>query len=145
MCNFAKWHYTDHLCKIIMSLGQWLRRSFSIIRFGSHFAQWIRTICAILVEGMVKNIFLLNHFAFWPVVHYWKLYMFSILSSSSILILFSGLTLCIWETPKQVLLQIVKTQMNCSIMLHFIKVYTICKVKKIMISDRIQYFFVIMT
>ena len=72
------------------------QEEFSIIRFGSHFAQWIRTICAILVEGMVKNIFLLNHSAFWPVVHYWKLYMFSILSSSSILILFSGLTLCIW-------------------------------------------------
>ena len=28
--------------------------------------------------------------------------------------------------PKWVLLQTVKTQMKCSIMLHFIRVYTIC-------------------
>ena len=42
----------------------------------------------------------------------------------------SSLPLCIRETPKQVLLQKVKTQMKCSIMLHFISVYTICKGKK---------------
>ena len=36
------------------------------------------------------------------------------------------LTLCILETPKQVLLQTVK----CSIMLHFIRVYTVCKGEK---------------
>ena len=41
-----------------------------------------------------------------------------------------SLTLCIWETPKQVLLQLMKTQMKCSIMLHFIRIYTICKGKK---------------
>ena len=35
------------------------------------------------------------------------------------------------ETPKEVLLQTVKTQMKCSIMLHFIGVYTVCKGKKI--------------
>ena len=40
------------------------------------------------------------------------------------------LTLWIWEAPKLVLLQTVKTQMKCSIMLHFIRVYTV-KVKKI--------------
>ena len=39
-------------------------------------------------------------------------------------------TLCIWETPKQVLLQTVKTQMKCSKMLHFFGVYTV-KVKNI--------------
>ena len=33
---------------------------------------------------------------------------------------------CILETPKQVLWQTVKTQMKCSIMLHFIRVYTFC-------------------
>ena len=33
------------------------------------------------------------------------------------------------ETPKRVLLQTVKTQMKCSIMLHFIRVYTVCKAK----------------
>ena len=36
------------------------------------------------------------------------------------------LTLCILETPKRVLLQIVKTLMKCSIMLHFIRVCTVC-------------------
>ena len=35
------------------------------------------------------------------------------------------LTLCIRETPKTV-----KTQMKCSIMLHFIRAYTVCKGKK---------------
>ena len=46
---------------------------------------------------------------------------------------------CIWddlspfvykETPKRVLLQIVKTQMKCRIMRHFNRVYTVCKGKK---------------
>ena len=32
-------------------------------------------------------------------------------------------------SPKRVLLQTVKTQMKCSIMLHFIRVYTVCKGK----------------
>ena len=40
------------------------------------------------------------------------------------------LTLCIRETPKHVLLQTVKTQMKCSIMLHLIRVYTVCKGEK---------------
>ena len=38
------------------------------------------------------------------------------------------LILCILETPKQVFLQTVKTQMKCRIMGHFIRVYTV-KVK----------------
>ena len=38
-------------------------------------------------------------------------------------------TLCIRETLKPVLWQTVKTQMKCSIMLHFIRVYTVCKGK----------------
>ena len=40
-------------------------------------------------------------------------------------------TLCNQETPKQVILQTVKTQMKCSIMLHLIRVYLFVKVKKI--------------
>ena len=40
------------------------------------------------------------------------------------------LTNSIPETPEQVLLQTVKTQMKCSIMLHFIRVYTVCNGKK---------------
>ena len=39
------------------------------------------------------------------------------------------LTLCILETPKWVILQTVKAQIKCSIMFHFIRVYT-TKVKK---------------
>ena len=42
----------------------------------------------------------------------------------------SFITLCIRETPKGVLLHTVKTQMKCSKMLHFIRVYTVCKGKK---------------
>ena len=41
------------------------------------------------------------------------------------------LTLCIGETPKRVILQTVRTQMKSSIMLLFIRVYTVFKVKKI--------------
>ena len=40
------------------------------------------------------------------------------------------LTLCIRETPKRVLLQIVKTQMKCRVVRHFIWVYSVCKGKK---------------
>ena len=42
------------------------------------------------------------------------------------------LSLCIWETPKWVLLQTVETQMKSHLMQHFIRVYTLfVKVKKI--------------
>ena len=41
-----------------------------------------------------------------------------------------NLGLCIRETPKRVFLQMVKTHMKCSIMLHFIRVYTVCPGKK---------------
>ena len=39
-------------------------------------------------------------------------------------------TLCVQEVAKQVLFQTVKTQMKCSIKLHFIRVYTVFKGKK---------------
>ena len=39
-------------------------------------------------------------------------------------------TICILETPKRVLLQTAKTQMKCSMMLHFIRGYTVHKGKK---------------
>ena len=38
--------------------------------------------------------------------------------------------MCIWETLKQVFLKTVKTQIKCSIMLHFIRVNTVCKGQK---------------
>ena len=34
-----------------------------------------------------------------------------------------------FETPEHVLLQTVKTQMKCSLVLHFIRAYTVCKGK----------------
>ena len=43
---------------------------------------------------------------------------------------FDPVTLCIRETPKQVLLQTVKTRMKCHILQHFIRVYTVCQGKK---------------
>ena len=50
------------------------------------------------------------------------------------------LTLSIQETLKRVLLQTLKTHMKYSTMLHFIWVYTVCKVKK-RSSDKIILFF----
>ena len=41
---------------------------------------------------------------------------------------------------KQVLLQTVKTQMKCSIMLHFIRVYTVCKGKKDLQTKNVVFF-----
>ena len=40
------------------------------------------------------------------------------------------LTLCIWESNKQVLSQTVKTQMKCPMMRHFDRDYTVCQGKK---------------
>ena len=48
-------------------------------------------------------------------------------SRPSALMVYFALTLCILETPKQVFWQTVKTLMKCSIMLHFIRVCTVCK------------------
>ena len=51
------------------------------------------------------------------------------------------LTLFIWETTKRVLLQSVKTHMKCSIMLHIIRVYTVCKDHKRSSDKIVQHFF----
>ena len=40
------------------------------------------------------------------------------------------LTFCLRQTCKLVLWQTVKTQVKCSIMLHFIRIYTVCKGKR---------------
>ena len=44
------------------------------------------------------------------------------------------------KPPKPILLQTVKTQMKCSKMLHFIRVYTVCKDKKIFRQKKISFF-----
>ena len=51
------------------------------------------------------------------------------------------LTLCIRETPKQVLLQTVKHPDECGIMLHFIKVHTVWKGKKDLQTKEYNIFF----
>ena len=61
------------------------------------------------------------------------------------LILKSSLILFIQETPKRVHLQTVMTQMKCSIMLHFIWVYTVCKGKKIFRQKKTIFFMKIIT
>ena len=50
------------------------------------------------------------------------------------------LTLCIWETPKRVLLQTMNTQMKYSIMLNVIRVYTVCKGKNDLQTKETIYF-----
>ena len=59
--NFCRWYYEEYFCEIILNLGQWLRRrhlKITSIFFssGGHFVRWSRTICAILVEGIMGNI-----------------------------------------------------------------------------------------
>ena len=54
-------------------------------------------------------------------------------------------TLCIWETSKGVHLQTVKTQMKCSRMLHFIRVYSVCKGKTDLQTKEYNLFFLILT
>ena len=50
----------NNLCEIILNLDQWFRRSCRLKIFltwssGDPFVQWSRTICAILVEGIMRN------------------------------------------------------------------------------------------
>ena len=49
MCKFGRGYYEEQLCEIILNLG------FLILSSGSYFVQRSRTICAILVEGIMRN------------------------------------------------------------------------------------------
>ena len=53
------------------------------------------------------------------------------------------LTFCVWETPQRAVLQIVKIQMRCTIILHFIRVFSVCKGKKRSSDKWIQYFLIL--
>ena len=60
LCNFGKRHHVEQFCEIILNLDQWFRRRscfkiFLIWSSGSPFAQRSGTICAILVEGIMRN------------------------------------------------------------------------------------------
>ena len=69
LCNFERCHHEEQFCEIILNLDQWSRRRsclkiFLIWSSGSPFVQRSGTICAILVEGIMRN----NSVKFGPVV-----------------------------------------------------------------------------
>ena len=58
--NFGRRHHEEKFCEIILNLDQWFRRRchlniFLIWSFGRFFVQQSRTICEILVEGIMRN------------------------------------------------------------------------------------------
>ena len=60
LCNFDRRHHAEQFCEIILNLDQWFRREsflkvFLICSSGSPFVQRSGTICAILVEGIMRN------------------------------------------------------------------------------------------
>ena len=54
LCNFGRGYYGEEFCVIILNLDQWLWRK-CCLSSGSHFVQRSRTICEILVEGVMRN------------------------------------------------------------------------------------------
>ena len=53
-------HREEQISEIILNLDQWVRRRcrlkiFLIWSSGSHFVQWSKNICAILVKGIMRN------------------------------------------------------------------------------------------
>ena len=66
LCNFERGHYWECSCEVIWNLDQWFRRLlFKDISYLvlwqplSGFVQRTRTICAILVEGIMRILFVL--------------------------------------------------------------------------------------
>ena len=60
LCNFGRGCHVEQFCEIILNLDQWFRRKcvlkiFLIWSSGDHFVQPNQTICAILVEGILRN------------------------------------------------------------------------------------------
>ena len=58
LCNFGRGYHEEQFCEIILNLN--LRRRcilkiFLIWSSGDHFVQPSGTICAILVEGIIRN------------------------------------------------------------------------------------------
>ena len=49
--------FEKQLCEIILSLGQQFRMLFKRLFYsGSHFIRQSKTVCAILIEGIMRNI-----------------------------------------------------------------------------------------
>ena len=60
LCNFGRRHHEEHFCEIILNLDQWFMRKcclkiFFIWSSGGPFVQRSGTICAISVEGIMRN------------------------------------------------------------------------------------------
>ena len=60
LCNFGRRYHEEQFCEIILNLDQWFKRrcclkTFLIWSSGGPFVQGSRTICAILVEGIMRN------------------------------------------------------------------------------------------
>ena len=59
LCNFGRRHHEEQLCEIILNLDQWFRtcrlKILLIWSSGGPFVQWSGTICAILVENIMRN------------------------------------------------------------------------------------------
>ena len=60
MCNFGRGYQEEQFCEIILNLDQWFRRRYNLNIFliwcsGGPFVQQSRTICAILVECIMRN------------------------------------------------------------------------------------------
>ena len=61
LCNFGGRRHGKYLCEIILKLNHSiihtiLFKDFSMFNSGCYFLQWCRTICAILVERIMKYI-----------------------------------------------------------------------------------------
>ena len=61
LLNFGRQYHEEKICEIILNLDQWFRRKCRLKDFliwisGSPFVQQSVTICAILVEGIMRNI-----------------------------------------------------------------------------------------
>ena len=59
LCHFERRHHEEQICEIILNLDQWFKRCrlkiFLILSSGGPFVQRSRTVCAILVEGIMRN------------------------------------------------------------------------------------------
>ena len=60
LCNFGRGYYEKQFCEIILNLDQWFRRRclftiFLIWSSGGPFVQRSGTICAIFIEGIMRN------------------------------------------------------------------------------------------
>ena len=60
LSKFGRGYHKEKFCEIILNLDQWFRRKcvlkiFLIWSSGDDFVQPSRTICAILVEGIIRN------------------------------------------------------------------------------------------